>query len=380
MFLIVSINSALNAQKKKDYSKIDYVALQIPDSLTKSTKLISGYINSNFTNQSDKARAAFIWVAINIQYDIENMFALNFYANSKEIIDKVLKTRKGICMHYAELYSDIVNQVGIKSYVIYGYTKQNDFVDYIPHSWCAGLIDSTWYLIDPTWGSGYIQNSIFVRKINNYYFKTKPENLIKSHMPFDPIWELLNYPITNQEFYEGNFKIDKSKPFFNYVDTLIKYEVESNIERLQSSSNRIEKNGVKNSLVFDRLQEIKREIEYYKNKKNVDISNTAVNLYNDGINALNLFVEYRNKQFKPLKPDNEIIKMLDTVEYSLNFSRDKLKEIKNPDTNFASNISQLNISIDNATRNLNDQRAFLNKYLMTKKGKRNSLFYVKLSD
>ncbi len=70
-----------------------------------------------------------------------NMFEVHFYQNPKEIVDKVLNTKKGICMHYAELFNDLANQVGIKSFVISGYTRQNGFVDYIPHAWCAGLID-----------------------------------------------------------------------------------------------------------------------------------------------------------------------------------------------------------------------------------------------
>jgi len=375
--ILIGLSLVLNAQKNKDYSKIDFVALLIPDSLTQSTKGIAGYINSNFSNESDKARAAFIWVTINIQYDVDNMFAINFYANKNEVIDKVLKTRKGICQHYAELYNNIINQVGIKSYVIYGYTKQNEMVNYIPHAWCAGLIDSTWFLFDPTWGSGYVHNSRFVRKINNFYFKTKPENLIKSHMPFDPLWQFLNYPVTNQEFYEGNFKVNKNKPFFNFIDTLSKFEQESNTERLISSSNRIERNGVKNSLIFDKLQENKLEIEYYKNKLVIETHNAAVSFYNDGINELNKFVQYRNKQFIPKKADNEIKNMLDTAEYSLNLSREKLNEIRNPDSNMTLSISQLNRSIEDAMKNLNDQKVFLDKYVKTNKKYRNELFYVK---
>lgn len=374
--LLIGISAGLFAQKKNsEFAQVDKIALQIPDSLTNSTKGISDYINSNFINQTDKSRAIFIWIASNIQYDIENMFAINFYQNTSEIIDKVLMTRKGICMHYAELYNSIAKQVGIKSYVISGYTKQNGFVDYIPHAWCSSLIDSTWYLIDPTWGSGYIQNAKFIKKTNDYYFKTKPEQIVKSHMPFDPLWQFLNYPVTNQEFYEGKTGLNKTKPFFNYQDTLSQFEQETEIEKLESTSRRIEKNGVKNSLVFDRLQHNKREIEYFNNKILVETYNSAVNHYNDGINQLNKFIDYRNKQFTPKKPDNEIKEMVDLPEKSLINSREKLKEIKKPDSNTANSMIQLNKSIDEAMLNLNEQKAFLDKYFSTGKMFRKSLFY-----
>jgi transglutaminase/protease-like cytokinesis protein 3 len=368
----LSIN--LNAQKNNEYSAIDKVMVQIPDSLTKTTQGIADYVKLNFSKSNDQSRAIFIWIAKNIQYDIDNMFAINFYQKTNEIIDKVLSTRKGICMSYAELFNDIANKAGVKTYVISGYTKQNGFVDYIPHAWCASMIDSVWFLFDPTWGSGYIQNGKFVKQINNYYYKTKPEQIVKSHMPFDPLWQFLNYPITNQEFYEGKTQVNNKKDFFNFEDTLQRFEKQSEIEQLIGSSNRIEKNGVKNSLVFDRLQHNKREIEYYNNKKVVDNYNSAVNSFNSGINLLNVFIDYRNKQFTPKRPDAEIKQMVDTVDYLFNQARVQLNTLKNPDLNLATSITQLNKSLNDATVNLNDQKAFVDKYLKAGKLTRKSLF------
>ncbi len=194
-------------------------------------------------------------------------------------------------------------------------------------------------------------------------------------MPFDPLWQFLNYPITNQEFYESKFQINKTKPFFNYKDTLSDYEKQSEIEQLQSSFYRIEANGVRNSLIFDRLQHNKREIEYYNNKMLIERFNGATNLYNEGIIQLNRFIDYRNKQFTPKKSDLEIRQMVAVAENSLNNSRDKLKEIKNPDSGLASSILQLNRSIDEAMININEQKAFLDKYFSTGKVFRKSLFY-----
>lgn len=373
IFLVVF--GALDAQKKPDIYPVDKVALQIPDSMTKTTSGIARYINARFADPADKSRAIFVWIAKNIRYDIDNMFAINFYANSGELIDVVLKTRKGICMHYSELFNDIAKKVGLRSYVVTGFTKQNGFIDYIPHSWCAVFIGSSWALLDPTWGSGYVQNSKYVSELNNFYFMTKPEQLIKSHMPFDPLWQFLNYPVTNQEFYEGKFLTDKTKPFFNYSDTLSAYEHESEIERLKSSSRRIEANGVRNSMIFDRLQHNRREIEYYNGKMLVGMFNSAIDKYNEGVIQLNRFIDYRNKQFTPKKSDPEIKQMLDVAETLLADSRKKLLEIKNPDQDMAASMLQLNRSIDDATVNLNEQKAFLNKYFSTSKVLRKSLFY-----
>jgi len=372
---IIGFASVINAQNNNEFSKVDNIALKIPDSMTHTTSGLSDYINDNFSRETDKSRAIFVWIANNIRYDIENISAVNTYKNTGEIIDKVLKTRKGVCMHYAELYNEIANRVGIKSYVVPGYTKQNGSVDKLPHAWCASLIGSTWFLIDPTWGSGYIQNSRFVKKINDAYFKVKPELFIKSHMPFDPLWQFLNYPITNKEFYEGKLTTSRKRPFFNYLDTLRKYEQETEVEKLVSESARIEKNGIVNSLILDQLKNNKREIEYYREKQTVEMFNSAVNLYNEGINELNEFIVYRNKRFLPGKTDNEIKNMVDEAEYLLINSQRRLKEIRNPDSKTADLITQFSKSVGEALRILNEQKIFINNYLKSDETLRNSLFY-----
>ncbi len=378
LFIVILIGLATNLHAQKttnQYAEIDKIALQIPEASTKNTKDISDYINANFTTQTDRSRAIFIWIASNIDYDIENIFAINFYPNVNEIIDKVLASHKGVCMHYAELFNSIANQSGIKTYVIAGYTKQNGTVDYVPHAWCASQIDSTWYLFDPTWGAGYIQNSKFTRKINESYFMALPEKLINSHMPFDPLWQFINYPLTNQEFYEGKTEQNKNKPFFNFTDSLKQFENDSEIEKLVSANRRIEQNGVKNSLIFERIQHNQHDIEYYNNKSFVENYNIAVNLFNEGIKYLNQFIDYRNKQFTPKKQDEEIKEMVDLVEKSLIASREKLASISSSDPNSANSIIQLNRSVDEATVNMNEQKAFLDKYFSTGKMLRKTLFY-----
>jgi hypothetical protein len=377
LFLIVVSTQSIYAQKAtmNEFAAIDKKALQIPDSLTKSTDLIANYIKYNFKGDTDKSRAIFIWVASNIQYDIDNMFAINFYESKQDKIEKPLKTRKGICENYASLFTDICLKSGLKSYVIEGYTKQNGFADYIPHAWCAARIDSSWFLFDPTWGSGYVNGGKFIKKINNEYYKASPTILIKSHIPFDYLWQFSNYPVTNQEFYEGKTQQNKSKPYFSFKDTLEAYEKLSYIDQLKSSAYRIEKNGVKNALVFDRLQHLKIEIENDRQNKTIDLYNSAVLEYNDGINALNDFIYYKNKQFTPKKTDEEIQAMIDVSDVKLNMAKNKLGQIEKPDENTLRLIKQLIKSIDDVSKQLKEQQDWLKLYFSKGKSGRKSMFY-----
>jgi hypothetical protein len=365
------------AQKKKanEFFAIDIKALQLPDSLSKTTSDFASYINSNFDTENDKARAIFIWIVSNVEYDIDNMFAMNFYEAKEEKIAKPLKTRKGICENYAALFTDICLKSGVKSFVIEGYTKQNGFADYIPHAWSAALIDSTWYLFDPTWASGYATNGKFYKKLNNSYFKVNPSLFIKSHMPFDYLWQFLDNPISNQEFYEGKPNQNKPKAYFSFTDSIKVFEEQNHIDQLISSSYRIEKNGVKNSLIFDRLQHLKIEIERDKQERIINLFNSAVINYNEGIGSLNDFINYRNKQFTPKKTDPEIQNMLDITDNQFKEAKIKLEQISNPDANTTSMIRQLTKSIDDANSNLTEQQNWLKTYFSKSKSGRKAMFY-----
>jgi hypothetical protein len=107
----------------------------------------------------------------------------------------------------------------------------------------------------------------------------------------------------------------------------------------------------------------------------VETYNSAVYYYNDGIDHLNRFINYRNRQFVPKKQETEIREMVNNAERSLVNASLKLKEIKNPDSNTATSMLQLSRSIDEAMLNLNEQRIFVDKYFRTGKMLRKSLFY-----
>jgi transglutaminase/protease-like cytokinesis protein 3 len=386
LFLYLILVLPLAGQKKNvnEFSTIDTKALKLPDSLTRTTDDISKYIISNFRTDTEKTRAIFIWLAKNIQYDIDNMFAINFYEPKEDKISKPLQSRKGICENYAALFNDICSKSGIKSFVIEGYTKQNGFADYLPHAWCAALIDTSWFMFDPTWGSGYINGGKFVKKINNDYYKATPSTLIKSHIPFDYLWQFLNYPITNQEFNEGKIFQNKSKPYFDFIDSLHVYETQNRIDQLIFSSYRIEINGVKNSLIFDRLHHNKLEIEYIKleiendrRNKDIDLYNSTVSNYYEATSNFNVFIQYHNKQFTPIKSDQEIQKMIDTVASILKDANSKLIQIKNPDKSTGALISQINKSINELSIQVKEQQDWLTIYFSKNKLKRKSMFYEK---
>ena len=192
-------------------------------------------------------------------------------------------------------------------------------------------------------------------------------------MPFDPLWQFLNTPVSGPEFCE-NKAANPTTAYFNFVDSLAVYNQQSAYDRLVAANRRIAQNGARNKMVFEKITQNKREIDYIDNNRSIDKYNLSVSSFNNGVRYLNRFVEYRNTQFTPLRPDYEIRQMLDSASYSLEFSRKNMNEIGNPDSAITAAMAQLNKLLDDATTHLNAQKAFLEKYFKTGKGSRKTLF------
>ena len=304
VFLLIPLSLFSQESTPIDYSFVDRKTLEIPETMSNSTTLIAKYINSNFTTDREKTRAAFIWTASNISYDLKYLYSSS--ENREEKIVRSLKTRKGICENYAALFTEICNKVGIKSYVIEGYTKQHSLVDAQSHAWSASLIDESWYLFDPTWGSGYISGNKFVKKINSKYYAQRPENFIKSHMPFDYLWQFSLSPISNQEFQDGKMSQNSKPKYFQFLQALANHETISYSERLKDSAKRIEENGVKNVLIKKQLEYLKTAIDHIHQNKVIDLYNSAVAHYNEALSSYNDFIDFRNKTFSQSTSDNSL--------------------------------------------------------------------------
>jgi hypothetical protein len=366
------------------YAEVDARALKLPDSSTHAVAPMAAWINANFTTPTEKTRAIFVWIADHIDYDVVNMFALNFSEDSAAKIARALQTRKGICENYAALFSAVCNATGIESVVVEGYTKQRGFTDYIPHAWSAARLDGAWYLFDPTWGSGYIEKGQFVRKMNDGYFKATPESFIATHMPFDYLWEFLYYPVTTEDFYNGKTRPNPSRPRFSYPDSLGAYEAMAPIDREAAAADRIERNGVRNSATFNMIANLRTDVENHRRQEEadrqnrlVDAYNTALGTFNESLRQFNTFINYFNAQFKPERPDAEIRQMLDSADHQLESARSIADTIRlSPaDSRIQKPLQQLQTSIKDLGSHIKDQQDWLTKYLSKGKSGRRSMFY-----
>ena len=361
-------------QTNIEYASIDKKIAAIPSNLTTSTDGIAAYIKANFTSENDKIRAIFFWTASNISYDVKNAFSLNPNKTASEKIEKALKTKKGVCIHYAEVFNAIANKVGIKSLIIEGYTKQNGKISALPHAWCAANIDNKCYVFDPTWGSGYLSNGQFSKKINNYYFKSEPSKIISSHIAFDYLWQFLNYPISNLEFYDGKVQVDKSKKYFDFDAELKRQDSLSDMERVSESIKRIEANGIKNKMIYDYLTSKRKELEIHNQNMNIEKLNSIATEYNQAIVLLNDFINYRNKKFKPSLPDYEILQMIKRPKEALAKCRKDIITVGFVGVENESNLRSIKKSINEALAQAEEYESFVKDYLSKSKLVRKTLF------
>lgn len=351
------------SQTNVGFDLIDAKMAAIPVDSTTTTTGISNYIKTNFKTENDKIRAVFYWIASNISYDVQHMFEPNTNQNPQEKITTTLKTKTGVCIHYAEVFKDLANKIGIKTNIIVGYTKQNGAIATIAHAWCASFIDGKWVLFDPTWGSGGINNGKFVKKINNSYFKVEPKKMIVSHIPFDYLWQFLNYPLTNREFYNGKTETDSTKKRFDFQNEIDKFEKLIDTDKAFESAARIEANGIVNNLILDQYKFEKSNFKALNQNKNVDKVKIIVTNYNEAITYLNDFIVYRNKKFKPEQSDSELKMMIQNVKDKFKKCENDIYSLGSLGNENASNLNSIKKSIASSIAQTQEQEVFVKEYL-----------------
>ena len=124
--------------------------------------------------------------------------------------------------HFANNINLITENVRGYSKTNYDSTLNNKFK--FNHEYNAVKLKNKWYLIDSTWGSGYILKKKFYKKYSPYYFCVSPDLLINSHYPINHNWQLLEKPISfkqfisnlyfsNDFFVDGFYKVEPNKAY-----------------------------------------------------------------------------------------------------------------------------------------------------------------------
>jgi hypothetical protein len=361
------------------FEVVDKKMDEIPASNEESTLQITDYINSNFNTVDDKTRAAFYWTASTISYDVENMLNQQPNQSPDDKINRTLKSKKGVCMHYAQIFFDIMNKLNIETVLVDGYTKDlNGKISSLSHVWCASKINNEWFLFDPTWGSGYVNDLKFTKKIDNKYYKATPKSFIDRHMPFDYLWQLSNKPINNQEFYESKLEATDKSLNFDFMKEINNLKNLSEFDTAKNRADRIQKNGLENKLIIEIVAFEKQKINNFNQKNDINKLEKVIADFNESNKLFSKFINFKNKQFKPFISD-EVLKSDLQIPYDM-----LLKCIG--DINSLNNINRENsVVVNNLKRAMTNAKTtyetnlkFVNDYLLKPNAEREKMFVKKV--
>jgi hypothetical protein len=374
IFFLLFFISSFAQNSNTDYTSVDDKMNDIPLDFCTSTDKVSSYIRMHFQSDSDKIRAAFYWTATTLNYDVANMFNQNLNATSQEKIENALQYRMGVCMHYAAIFNKIVNSLGIQSYEVMGYTKQNNKESSISHAWCVAKIDTNWYAFDPTWGGGSVDNGRFFKELNNNWYKVPPAKMIETHMPFDYLWQLLENPVSDFKFKKRTKSNTDTIKKFDFEAELQNYLSLSGAEQARASLKRIEKNGIKGVQIETYHTYIKNQVIYFDQKSNIERLNEIVLQYNIAVKQFNDFINYRNKQFQPTMPDYQIKEMIEKPKVQMEKCQELLFTLGDTGSQNVAYITSLKTNVDKTLIEAKKYLESVNLYLSKSKINRKTMF------
>jgi transglutaminase/protease-like cytokinesis protein 3 len=205
LFLLAfSLSNQCVAQSSNEFAAIDAFALSVPKSEASSVDHLATALARGARNDREKARAIYRWITKNITYDTRAFFSGNLGDMSA---NNVLRTMKGVCDGYAQLFAALAQSMGLEAERIvgnskgYGYVVGSRIDGPANHAWNAVKIFGSWQLVDCTWGAGYIDaNKNFVQRFNEYYFLPPPDQFIYDHFPDDPDRQFLSSQVSKQTY------------------------------------------------------------------------------------------------------------------------------------------------------------------------------------
>jgi hypothetical protein len=363
---LFALAQTLQAQLRQEVNTLNAQAITVPDTASHTTASIAQYTNAHCKTTHEKIHTLYNWVATHIRYDADSVYYFNWSKPNAIVAEITLQRRKGVCENFAALFTELLLQTGIPSWVITGYTKTAGTVTYTGHSWCAVKADTAWWLCDPTWDAG--------NHYNDNWLMVAPDDFLQTHMPFDPLWQLRYYPLTHKAFKKGQWRAGNNTPWFNYPDSLNQFFQLDSLGQLEAFTRRMYAAGLENSRLklWHSYNEMKIAIIY--GDKDMELYNTAVALFNQATSIYNGFVQYRNKQFMPPRPDAEIAVLLAPIAGLITTADQHLNQMGLVVENFQYDTGEIKERLKGLSAKVQVQQAFVNSWLAAAPAERKKLF------
>lgn len=314
------------------------------------------YAFKKFDNDLDRFSFVYDWICRNVNYDTDSALYFNWSATHDNKIEATLRRKKGVCENYASLLADISGRMFIPAYVVHGFpARRTGSVD-DSHAWVAVNMNNDWLLCDPTWDA--------TGNDKRKYFLSSPQQFIDTHIPFDPMWQLLERPLYLN--YNGKEK-------YNYRDSIAAFLRQDSLQQLLSTQQRIKQSDIRNNMSnnWERLNNM--NIAIIAGEKDEQLYNEAVKLYNDALRSYNSFIAFRNNGFRPTLTDDKVNAMLSPVGDLLKQANERIRKLGSIRENFQYDPSQLSAQMEALQVKTEKQQQFLREYLSADAKQKNRL-------
>ncbi len=252
--------------------------LNIAFSQNNEIEALAKRITYGIENDSLKVVAICKWLMDNIEYDWDN------YKREDKTDDcilpiRILTHKKAICAGYSNFFHELCTFNNIQSEKISGFAlgisvedpKKLKNIDDSNHAWNAVKINEKWFLMDVTWAD----DDKNPYQYDMEYLWGDPSVFIKKHLPEDPLWQLLDNPISVKCFLYGE----------NCGDTL---NQKTNFGKLINKELR--------------LDSLTRCYNYYKrsmmfNSENIDVISSTLYFFQDrGVQTLGSYYSLKTQK------------------------------------------------------------------------------------
>ncbi len=232
---LLLLNLAAQTAAEKAFLK------SVPESATESMESLTAYLIKDATSDQEKVRNFYLWLTHHITYDVEDF--LDFSTKpimirdiktvKKGVINSGLRNREAVCQGYSYMMEEMCRLANIPCMYIAGFTKSRPSGTNIhqpTHAWNAIQVDGEWKLVDVTWGAGNMNMETlkFIKKFDEQWFMPDPKEFVLSHLPEDPMWQLVDCPIDHADFYADSSEkiqthLKQDKVCYAFQDSINRY-------------------------------------------------------------------------------------------------------------------------------------------------------------
>ena len=286
LLIFLFVYSGIYSQIQINKSLFEH-ARNTPEPFTSSAEKLVDYLSKGLKGEKEKAEVIAYWIATHIDYDLPAFLNKSYQSESWEL---VLSSHKAICGGYANLFNHLCSVAGIEAFTVAGYVTGNgietveDFKT-TNHIWNVALIKGNFYLFDLTFAAGFIckngEKYDFIKKLQPEYLFASPIQLIKTHLPAQERWQLLEHPVGMKDFLIKEEPDSSDKDTFHFTDSINDY-------RLLDLSDR----AIKDAIDAYKVNPQPLELAWIYQKQAYDISvsdsekstlKTAITYYNQAI-------------------------------------------------------------------------------------------------